>query len=415
MGVMVEWSVTDQGRTTPMHFLPSSAFDQSRYIQPPSTWQEMQSFCLDAFPLVQEKFSAGGRPRATNYWASSGYGKNGDGQHGVDIFDHFSTTTMQCKRVDKFDLPLLKKELELLKGYRSPLSAHFIVTSLEETNRTVTDYVREHNMALGCDSAGGLVPPMLPAERLPSLYVLNWPEIKAILSPDPFLAMKWRFHPPHAEYPNLNGVDLGSLIRAANTMGSSIPAGGGGKSNRVLAAIRAMTKNLDANAIELLGRSEAIASATIHAMCTFLDFVEETRKYGKKVRPAIAYCESLDGVHKEKGLKALNTIVTFQARIEAFQYINRLAEMVGRLVFLLDNEHAFVFGYADVEHEGRSFAVENEAIRHYNFTSDDPESSLCYIPREKVIGTAQIIARELRRVRVNNPNWESFGSMFYRS
>lgn len=385
-----------------LHILPSSAFDRFRRFQAPSTWQEMQSFCLDAFPLVQERFNTG-RPRTTNYWASSGYGKNGDKQHGVDIFDHFSTTTMQCKRVDSFDLPLLKKELELLKGYRSPLSAYFIVTSLDETSRTVTDYVREHNKALDCDPVCGQVPPMLPEERLPKLYVLNWPDVKNILCTDPFLAMKWGLHAPHVEYPDLHGVDLGSLISAVNTMGCSIPPGGGGKSDRVLDAIRAMTQPLIADHIALLGGSETIASATIQALHIFLGHVNETWKKGLRVKPAIAYCESLDGVQRHEGLKALNAIVPFQARIEAFKNLNRLAKMVHRLVDLLDNEHSFVFGSTDEEYEGRSFAVENEWIRHYNFTNDDVESSPWYIPREKVMGTAQMIARELRKVRVNNP------------
>jgi hypothetical protein len=385
---------------TIMYKLPSSAFDQFRHFQPPGTWQEMQSFCLDAFPLVQEKFSTG-RPRTANYWASSGYGKNGDKQHGVDIFDHFSTTTMQCKRVDSFDLPHLKKELELLKGYRSPLSAHFIVTSLEETNRTVTDYVREHNDAMVCNTASGQVPPMLAAERLPKLYVLNWPDIRNILCTDSFLVMKWQFCAPHVEYPDLNGVDLRSLIWAANTMDCSIPPGRGRKSHRVLAAIRALTQSLDADQIELLGGSETVSSTTIHAMRTFQERVNETATQGLRVKPVIAHCESLDGVQRQNGLRNLNTIVPFLARIEAFKYLNRIAGMVDRLLDLLDNEHSFVFGHMDEECEGRSFTVENEWIRHYNFTNDDVESQLWYIPREKIVGTAQMIARELRKVRGN--------------
>ena len=178
--------------------LPTAASDDFRHIRPPDTWQEMQSFCLDAFPLVQKKLSTG-RPQTANYWASFGYGKNGDFQHCVDIVDHFSTTTMQCKRVEKFDVPLLRKELEPLIGYRTPLNTHFIVTSLEETNRAVTEHVRKLNDTLECDPVSGQVVPMLPAARLLKLYVLNWPEIKVILSTDLFLGLKWSFYPNHTD------------------------------------------------------------------------------------------------------------------------------------------------------------------------------------------------------------------------
>ncbi|MGY4661105.1 hypothetical protein ACVWZ9_001899 [Pseudomonas chlororaphis] len=383
-----------------MNFLPSSASDKFRHLRPPDTWQEMQNFCLDAFPLVQERFNTG-RPRTANYWASSGYGKNGDSQGGVDIFDHFSTTTMQCKRVEKFDKKALEKELEALKRYRSALSAHFIVTSLEETNQSVIEHVRKLNDALTCDPVSGQVPAMLPVERLPKLYVLNWQDIKGIVSKDLFLAMKWRFSPLHADYPNLNGFNLRSMIMAANTMGCSIPPGGGGKTDRVLAAINAVTQSLDPDAIESMGKSERIASSTIHSLYNFWYDVNETWKKGQSINPAIKLCESLDGVEMHRGLSDLNAIVPFQARIEAFKYLNRLALMVRRLVKLIDNEHHFVFGYTEVEHEGRKVPVEDEASRYYNFTDDDTESSPWYIPREQVIGSARLIAREIRRVRVN--------------
>jgi hypothetical protein len=154
---------------------------------------------------------------------SSGYGKNGDSQNGVDIFDHFSPATMQCKRVEKFNLTHLQKELRALKGYHAPLSAHFIVTSLEETNQQVSKFVTQHNSALEDDAHPGQVLPRLPAVRLPKLYLLNWPEIKAILCTDLFLAWKWSFHLAHPQYHNLNGVDLKTVVGAASTLGCSLP------------------------------------------------------------------------------------------------------------------------------------------------------------------------------------------------
>ncbi|EMI4892678.1 hypothetical protein SBH57_002067 [Pseudomonas aeruginosa] len=382
--------------------LPTAALDSFRHIRPPDTWQEMQNFCLDAFPLVQKKFSTG-RPRTANYWASSGYGKNGDSQNGVDIFDHFSTTTMQCKRVEKFDVPLLRKELDTLRGYRSPLNTHFIVTSLEETNRAVTEHVRKLNDTLECDPVSGQVLPMLPAARLPKLYVLNWPEIKAILSTDLFLAMKWRFYPNHTDYPNLNGVNLAHLIAAAGSMGCSIPPGGGGKSDRVMAAIDAMTQSLNADAIASLGEAEIVASSTIDGLHSFMKIIDETWEKGRRVKPAIAYCESLDGVRKGQGLRALDGIVPFWARIEAFKYLNRLAEMVGRLVHLLDDENYFAFGHGEIEHQGMLIPVEDERIRHYNFSDAYMETPPWYISREQVMRDAQLIAREVRKVRMNIP------------
>lgn len=383
-----------------MSSLPTSASDSFRHIRPPDTWPEMQNFCFDAFPLVQEKFSAG-RARTANYWVPSGYGKNGDTQNGVDIFDHFSTATMQCKRVNKFALADLEKELDALKGYRRALSVHFIVTSLEETNLTVTEHVRELNESLEYDVATGQLTPMLPKVRLPKLYVLNWPEIRAILSTDLFLAMKWRFHPHHSHYRNLNGVDFAHLIAAASSMGCSIPPGGGGKTDRVMHAIDAMTQSLNADAIESLGKTEVISSSIIQGMHGFLEMIYEVWEKGNEIKPAIDFCESQDGVRKDQGLNTLNNIAPFQARIEAFKYLNRLADMVGRLVRLLDDENHFAFGDSEVEHEGMSVPVEDENIRHYNFSDAEIETPPWYIPREQVMRNAQLIAREIRKVRVN--------------
>ncbi|WP_144938107.1 hypothetical protein [Pseudomonas alabamensis] len=380
--------------------LPTAASDIFRHIRPPDTWQEMQSFCFDAFPLVQEKFSAG-RARTANYWVPSGYGKNGDTQNGVDIFDHFSTATMQCKRVEKFDVPLLKKELEALKGYRRPLSTHFIVTSLEETNVVVTEYVRELNEALEYDVVTGQVVPNLPIARLPKLYVLNWPEIKVILSTDLFLAMKWRFYPNHTNYPKLNGIDLAHLVAAASSMACSIPPGGGGKSDRVMHAIDALTQSLNADAIASFGETEVITSSTVHVMERFLERIDEAWEKGRRIKPAIAYCESQDGVRKDQGLNALNNIAPFRARIEALKYLNRLADMVDRLVNLLNNENHFVFGTSEIEYEGMSIPVENANIRHYNFLDADTDTAPWYISREQVMRNAQLIAREVRKVRIN--------------
>ncbi|WP_027913178.1 MULTISPECIES: hypothetical protein [Pseudomonas] len=385
-----------------MRRLLTTASDNTRGIKPPDTWQELQSFCVDAFPLVQERFSTG-RHRTAYYWASSGYGKNGDTQHGVDIFDHFSPTTMQCKRVEKFDLRHLEKELEALKGYRAPLSAHFIVTSLEETNRTVTDRVVKHNAALEGETHSRQVPPRLPATRLPKLYVLNWPEIKAILCADFFLALKWSFHPFRLDYPNLNGVDLNTVIGAANSMGCSLPPGGGGKSLRVLEAINILTRSLDADTIASLGETETIASSTINGLAQFLALVDEAWNMGRRVRPALTACESLDGVSRHQGLKALNEIVNFQARIEAYKYLNRLADIVRRLFRQLDNEHYFEFGQMEIEHEGMSFWDTDERIRHYNFSDIDTDTPPWYISKQKIIQNAKFIACEIRKVRANMP------------
>ncbi len=386
-----------------MNKLPTAASDNTRGIKPPSTWQEFQSFCLDAFPLVQEKFSTG-RHRTANYWASSGYGKNGDLQHGVDIFDHFSATTMQCKRVEKFDLKDLKKELKALKGYRTPLSAYFIVTSLEETNRTVIDEVEQHNALLENDTHAGQVLPMLPEIRLPKVYVLNWPEIKAILCADIFLALKWGFLPSHPHYYNLNGVDLSKLIGAANSMGCSLPPGGGGKSLRVLETIAILTRPLNVDAIAALGDSDTIASSTIQGLWRFLELVDEIRNVGRRVKPALLACESLDGVSVQRGLSALNDIVNFQGRLEAFKYLNRIADMVRRLVRQLDTEHFFEFGQKEFDYEHFSEVDTDYSIRYYNFSDINADTPPWYICGKQLRENARFIAHEIRKVRVNIPH-----------
>jgi len=383
-----------------MNTLITAASDQTRGISPPRTWQEFQSFCVDAFPLVQHKYSIGRRPTA-NYWVSSGYGKNGDTQNGVDIFDHSSHATMQCKRVEKFNQGHLEKELTALRGYHAPLSAHFIVTSLEETNQTVSTFVAQHNAALEDEAYPGQVPPMLPAARLPKLYVLNWPEIKSILCTDLFLAWKWGFYLAHPQYHNLNGIDLKSVIGAASTMECSLPPGGGGKSPRVLDAINVLTQSLDAVAIASLGATEKVASSTIHGMRDFLELMDQTRDMARRVKPALAQCESLDGVSKREGLKTLNHIVTFQARIEAYKYLNRLVGMIERLVSTLDHEHFFSFGQREINYEEMSFWDTDESTRYYNFSDSNSETPPWYIPGRPLLQDARFIANEIRKVRVN--------------
>ncbi|MFO4625614.1 hypothetical protein ACKWMZ_05670 [Pseudomonas protegens] len=383
-----------------MNRLLTAASDQTRSITPPSTWQEFQSFCVDAFPLVQQKYSIGRRPN-TNYWASLGYGKNGDTQNGVDIFDQFSTATMQCKRVEKFNLRHLEKELRALKGYDARLSAHFIVTSLEETNQQVSNFVTKHNSALEDDEHPGQVPPMLPAVRLPKLYLLNWPEIKAILCTDLFLAWKWGFYLAPPQYHNLNGVDLKSLIGASSTIGCSLPPGGGGKSPRVLEAINVLTQSLDDLAIASLGETEKVASSTIDGMREFLQLMDQTQNMARDVSPSLEKCVSLDGVSKRNGLIALNHIVTFQARIEAYKYLSRLKDMIVRLVSILDREHFFLYEEKEFHCEEGPFWDTDASTRNYNFFDRNTETSPWYIPGQRLSQYARFIANQIRMVREN--------------
>jgi len=132
-----------------------------------------------------------------------------------------------------------------------------------------------------------------------------------------------------------------------------------------------------------------------------LERIDEAWEKGRRIKPAIAYCESQDGVRKDQGLNALNNIAPFRARIEALKYLNRLADMVDRLVHLLNNENHFVFGTSEIEHEGMSIPVENANIRHYNFLDADTDTAPWYISREQVMRNAQLIAREVRKVRIN--------------
>ncbi|MBD8187842.1 hypothetical protein IFU20_16785 [Pseudomonas viridiflava] len=383
-----------------MHTLKKAASDNTRDIGPPGTWQELQRFCVDAFPLVQEKFSTG-RKRTANYWLSSGYGKNGDTQNGVDIYDRFSPTTMQCKRVEKFKLADFEAELKALRDYHVPISAHFIVTSLDETSRFVTDRAEKHNADLESLSHGGIIDPVLPAIRLPKVYVLNWPEIKAILYGDFFLSLKWGFHPFHLKYSNLNGVDLSVLVGAVNTMKCSVPPGGGGKSLRVLDAISVLTQSLDADAIASLGEANAIDSAIFDGFYRFLALIKDTVRMARMVKPAMVKLDRLDGVSRHEGLTELNDVVNFQARIEAYKCLNRLAGSIKRLVDEIDEEYFFAFGEVEVEYKDQSQWETDERVRHYNFTEPDTDTPPWYIPRSRVMRRAQFIAREIHKVRFN--------------
>jgi hypothetical protein len=111
----------------------------------------------------------------------------------------------------------------------------------------------------------------------------------------------------------------------------------------------------------------------------------------------------LDGVSKRNGLNALNRIVTFQAPIEAYKYLNRLEGMIERLVRTLDNEHFYSYGQIELHYEETSVWDTDENTRHCNFSDSNTEAPPWYISRQRLLRDARFIASQIRKVRVNIP------------
>lgn len=379
--------------------LPIAVSDNTRDKEPPKTWQEFEEFCTDAFPLIQDRFGIE-RDGYVKRWFSTGYGKTGNKQWGVDVFDYFSPATMQCKRVDKFTSKHLTAELGLLKDYPYCVSDHFIITSLDETDRSVFDYIRGHNATLKATYGDDLPCPKLPKEQLPKLFALNWQDVKKILAEDFFLASKWNLYLFGANYTHLNGLDVNSLERAVRTRHCFLPPGGGRKRPHVLDAIRRLTQPLDIAAIRDIGRAEIVLTETIYGMFNFVEQLEDTMNKAAQFDDALELCSSLDNYSRNKGLKSLDTIAIYHQRIDAIKYLRRLGESVNRFAKMLNDDNYYFHKTDEILLEdGSADYQERYWERIYSFSDHGGNDEYSSLSRARVSREAEFIALEILKVR----------------
>lgn len=379
--------------------LPISLSDTTRDIEPPKTWQEFEELCTDVFPLIQDKFSIPRSPNVKN-WFSSGYGKSGNKQWGVDIFDYFSTSTMQCKRVEKFTLKNLKSELTELEKYPHPISVHFIAISLEKLNRDIIDHIRSHNDAIAPNGNYKLPQPELPKIRLPMILILNWQDIKKSLAEDFFLASKWNLQPYGGRYTHLNGININELEQAVNTRGCFIPPNYGGKPPQIVEAIRRITEDLSTYEIENLGITNMVLTKTVNDMFSFIQNFDNANAMADQFTRTLGACSSLDNLSRHKALSELNKIAVYHQRIDALKYLSRLYESVKCLAEILDNANYYYHVDEEIEcSDGTTYFYENLQERWFHFIEDQDNDHYSSISRIALLQKARFISSELNKVR----------------
>lgn len=376
-----------------MHRLPHALSDNSRDIRPPNTWQEFQELCTDAFSLIQTNFNVP-RRGTSRYWAPAPYGKNGNKQCGIDVIDHFSNATMQCKRVTHFNLPDLEKEIKELIKYKRPIDTYFIATSLDEITVKVLEYIEENNRSVEAIIARGGSSLAPPAIRLPKIYILSWPEIKSIISKDRMLAMKWGISKDD-RYPNLNSFDLTTLLNAMNSVGCFLPPSSVPCSDVVQRAIDILTEPLNVVEIALLGQQNKVKTEVIDGLGAFIRNVEETINVVGDISHALHCCEDLDVVRRSEALSVLNEKVIYHGRISALKYLNCTYDEIQKLYFDLSDEQNYELGYSSVMHNGEYHDYEDHRVRLYNFSCNTNQQSVRYLNPHQVSKHAQFIARQI--------------------
>lgn len=385
-----------------MKRFPVAAFDSTRDKEPPKTWSEFEEFCTDVFPLVQSAYGIA-RIGYVKSWLSAGYGKVGNAQWGVDLFDYFSTATVQCKLVEKFTKGDLLNELKELRKYPYRISAHFFMTSLDETDRKVLDEIRFHNEKLTVVGANDWPMPELPGSRLPKLYVLNWPDLKRLLVKDFFLASKWGFRPFEGRYIHLHGLDINSLERAVRSRSCFLPPNIGGKTPHVAEAILRITDMLDVVEISKIGSADFVLTKTLEGMFAFIENIEGAIRAAGQFDSALGNSSSLDSYSRHQALDKLNSIAMYYQRIDALKYLHRLYDSVKVLAGQLDSESYYYHPEEEVEFEdGRTEYLENPSVRFYRFHGGpqaDYESYYPSLSKIRIASEAQFIAAELYKVR----------------
>lgn len=378
--------------------LPILASDNANNIGPPHSGYDFERFCIDAFPLIQAEYAPISGYDKT---LSAGYGKNGERQYGVDIFDHLSSATAQCKRREKLSLYDLKLELKELVAYPREISIHFILISLTQTPRSLIDFVIDHNRVVDARIAAGGAYPVRPAVALPKLLILNWGELSRILSQDFFLAAKWGFRPFDSTYQNLGGVDIQEVEGAVSTMNCFLPADSGGKSGEILAAIRSMTRRLDPRRIAKIGLNNTVHTYDIMAMYAFLDELDKAWNMGVRFKRAAPLCNSLDPATKRAGLRELNEVVVYRYWIGSVKYLSILKNKICGLLDLLDCEDFYYHPDGlpiEHPHYDHTEIPVNTYERTYNILGD---VDLPLMDRNKILRMSNFIAEELNKVRTN--------------
>jgi hypothetical protein len=382
-----------------MSRLPIAVSDCTDNREPPRSWEAFEELCTDVFPLIQDELGIE-REGYVKSWLSSGYGKVGNKQWGVDVFDYFSTATIQCKRVEKFTEANLLAELELLKDYPHRISVHFIITSLDETDRSVQDYIRLHNADLVSFEGDRWPRPEVPESRLPMLLELNWQGLKRILAKDFFLASKWGLFPYQGRYANLNGLDINALERAVRTRHCFLSSGYGRKRPHVLEAIRRITQVLNVYEIESIGKTHVVLTRTVESMLQFVWEVREALHMAKQFNKALEACESLDNYSRHQALAKLDEIAVYYQRIDAFKYLRRLYDSVRRLSNKLNDGDYYFHLEDEVEFkDGSTGPLERSWERRYRFVEDQHDEFYPSLSRFWILQEARFIVSEILNVR----------------
>jgi hypothetical protein len=378
-----------------MSWSGDSVSDFTNDKNPPSTWQGFQNLCIDVFPIIQSEFGIE-RIGYVRSWASTGYGKNGNKQWGVDVFDKFSNTIMQCKHVTEFKKRDLESELVKLAGYPHPISVHIFVTTLNETDVNVQDYIVKHNKNIGFNVSERWPMAVVPSKRMPMLIEMNWRNLKSFLIKDVLVAGKWRLLRYDSRYPDLNGCDIRLLEGAVCSRYSYLASGIGGKRADVLEAVRRMTASLDFHGISSIGRDESINTSVVDGMQKFVKEFDQAMEHASRFERAIDSAYSLDGHTKQIALETLNKIAPYSQRIDSIKYLWRLSEAVSELVETLDDADYFYHRDDDVDiGYGNFVPMPRETERCYDFYEDGFESYRPQLSRVDSMNRANFIVQEL--------------------
>jgi hypothetical protein len=380
--------------------LPESAADYLGNFRPPVSAYDFERFGVDVFPLVQQLYGIEKKP-GTSTWLTTTYGMKGEKQFGVDLFDHSSHATAQCKNVTSFSLGDLKDELKKLKEYPNAIANHFFFVSMDQISTKITDYIDEHNKRIDREIGCGVQRVALPAVSMPRVHILNWEQLKNTLSRDFFLAARWGFKPFGMRYPNLNKVDIKLVEGAARTMDCVIPAGGAGKSRELLTTLNIITRGLKAHGLEELGLSNQVDDSTVRGLQSFLDKFNLAVEYGERFKRAIRFSDCLDPATQDRALKALDEIVLYRYWISSVKYLHRLRDAVDELDNLLKHEDFFFNPPGEpIEFPcGHIEGTYDYSVRIYSFVSEF--DSLPAMNTERVMKLSRFIADEVTKVRQN--------------
>lgn len=376
-----------------MHTLPVSAFNIASNLNPPDSAGGFENICADVFPVIQKQRGIELINKAKSYYTVH-HGTNGDRQNGVDLKDYGSYATAQCKNVQGFSKAQLKKEIGKLRKYDNQVSAHFFILSLDRVPVALQQYIEHSNAQLEFLLQVERKFPAKPAEYIPHLYIISWSEVKSILSSNTYLSLKWGVLPGiSSHYPYLQGLNIDSLSKSIDEIGSR-KSSSGRKSLEAVDAISDMIKSLGNQSFEALGVEAEIKSSVLDSVYEFIKCFERVVEVASEYHISLENCGSRDLVVMARGLKQLNEIAMFQARIEAIPYLRVLYAALDFLNRELNVGGKFEWGVMEYENEwGESRDCEDASKRIYNFKGD--YESLEYIDPRKIVVAARKVLAEL--------------------